>query len=231
MAIALVQSNEGTSATATTTATFSVAPTSGNLVVLCFAADDYNGTPDTGWTQSTGMEQQGNNGGYIWWRISTGTNSFPYTIGSATNSAWVLAEFSGAHATPYDISSGQFANSGGSNYTTPSITPTSGARVLVAAITASNSGGDMSADMTTWLSSFTHIRSSGPASATGTRDAVGAAYLLVTANGSTAYSSGASYPYTILSKDGLIISFKDAGGAAATSLVFDPSFQNYMLVR
>jgi hypothetical protein len=105
MAIALVQSAKGTGTTAIVNPSFSVAPTNGNLIVLAFAADDYNGTPNTGWTQSAEMEQQTFHGGYLWWRISTGANPpGGYTIGSATVSAWVLMEFSGADASPYDIS-------------------------------------------------------------------------------------------------------------------------------
>jgi hypothetical protein len=214
MAIALVQSNEGYTATgtATVTATFSVAPTSGNLIVLAFASDDYNGTPNAGWTQSTGMEQQTYHGGYIWWRISDGSNSFQYTIGSATKSAWILTEWSGCTATPYDISNGQFISATGDTYTTPSIVPTTGNRLLVAMIGTSQSGSDFDAggDFTTWLNSFTHIRTTGGPG--GTLCCLSVAYRLVTGNGSTGYSSGASMPaaWSAQSRSGLIIAFKES---------------------
>ena len=133
MAIALVKSAKGTASTATVNPAFASATTAGNLVVLCFSGDDYNGTPDSGWTQSTGMEQQTYHGGYLWWRISTGETSFTYTIGSATTSAWVLLEFSGVDSSPYDVSVGQFAQSSSGSYTTGNLTPTAGDRVLVAA--------------------------------------------------------------------------------------------------
>ena len=90
--MALVKSAKGSSALATTTASFASATTAGNLIVLAFASDDYNDSPGAGWTQSTGMKQQTFHGGYIWWRISTGETSFSYTIGSATNSSWIPAE-------------------------------------------------------------------------------------------------------------------------------------------
>ena len=80
-----------------------------------------------------------------------------YTIGSATASAWVLTEWSGVDATPYDIANGQFASSSGGTYTTPAIVPTTGNRLLIAAQGASNSSGNLSGDMTTWLNSFTHV--------------------------------------------------------------------------
>jgi hypothetical protein len=218
MAIALVQSNEGTSAVATTSPSFSVAPTTGNLITLSFAADDYNGTPNTGWTQSTGMEQQTFHGSYLWWRISNGSNPpGDYTIGSASPSAWVMCEWSGVDATPYDISAGQFQQTSTNSYTTPSITPTSGNRLLVASMGGSRSAANTD-DTTTWLNSFTRIRDSGQ-SGFGTNDVVGVGYLLVTANGSTSYSSGCTFgggtPQD--SKSGLIIAFKESAGVAATS--------------
>lgn len=227
MAATVVQSAEGTSTLATVTAAFSVTPTNGNVIILAFAADDYNGTPNTGWTQSTGMEQQTYHGGYIWWRIASGgSNSFQYTIGSATNSSWVLLEVSGLDAVPYDISAGQCTNSSAGSYTTPSITPTSGDRFIVAAMGSSASSGDMSADLTTWLNSFTHIRSSGPVSASGTRDSIGVASRDVTANGSTSYSSGASFPFTKTSHSGLIIAFKVASGGGGSQTLTGTLFTN-----
>jgi hypothetical protein len=219
MAATIVQSAEGTSTSATTTASFSTTPTNGNVIILAFAADDYNGTPNSGWTQSTGMEQQTYHGGYIWWKVASGgSNSFQYTVGSATNSSWVLLEVSGLDAAPYDISAGQCTNSSDGSYTTPSITPTAGDRLLLAAIGSSNNSGDMSADLTGWTNSFTHIRSSGPVSASGTRDSIGVASRDVTANGSTGYSTGASFPFTKQSHSGMIIAFKVASGGGGQSI-------------
>lgn len=219
MAATLVQSAEGTSTLATVTASFPSTPTNGNLIVLRFAADDYNGTPNTGWTQSTGMEQQTYHGGYLWWKIASGgSNSFQYTIGSATNSSWTLEEWSGLEASPYDTSNGQSAVSSSGSYTTPSITPSAGDRLLLAALGSSNSSGDMSADLTGWTNSFTGSICSGPVSASGTRDNIGGAYRTVTANGSTSYSTGASFPFTKQSHSGMIIAFKVASGGGGQSI-------------
>lgn len=227
MAATLVQSAEGTSTLATVTAAFSVTPTNGNLIVLRFAADDYNGTPNTGWTQSTGMEQQTYHGGYLWWKIASGgSNSFQYTIGSATNSSWTLEEWSGLEASPYDTSNGQSAVSSSGSYTTPSITPSAGDRLLLAALGSSNSSGDMSADLTGWTNSFAGTACSGPASATGTRVNIGGAYLAVTANGSTSYSTGASFPFTKQSHSGMIIAFKVASGGGGSQTLTGTLFTN-----
>lgn len=211
MAAALVQSNQGTSATAITAPAFAGASTSGNLVVLAFASDDYNGTPDTGWTQSTGMEQQTFHGSYIWWRVSTGQTTFQYTIGSASVSAWVLMEFSGLDVSPYDTSNGQFAQSTANSYTTPAITPTAGDRLLVGSIGTSLVGGGQG-NPGTWTNSFTGITGANNGTGAGTRDSVGTAYELVTANGSTAYSTGASWGTVAQARSGLLIAFKVASG-------------------
>jgi hypothetical protein len=214
MAIALVQKANGTSTTATTTASFSVAPTSGNLVVLTLATDDYNGTPDAGWTQSTGMEQQTFHGGYIWWRISNGSNSLQYTIGSATRSAWTLREFSGVDPTPYDTSNGQFTQAAGSTQATPNITPTAGDRLLVAGWGFS-AGSNLTSFAGTVSNSFTDVTYGG----VGTIDVSASAYLLVTANGSTAYGSTHTQTTggTPTARSGLVIAFKAAAAGGGTT--------------
>lgn len=218
MAISLVQSNEGISATATTNPSFAVAPTSGNLIVLCFSADDYNGTPDSGWTQSTGCEQQTYCGSYVWWRISNGSNPpGSYTIGSATVSAWVLLEFSGCDASPYDLSNGQLQQTSSDSYTTPSIIPTAGDRVLVAAMGAAKNT-DQGGVTSSWLNSFTFVRDIGT-TAGATDDVVGVAYRLVTGDGSTGYSSGCTFDGIEQAKTGIIIAFKAATAAAFGDLI------------
>lgn len=134
----VVQSAEGTSTLATTSTALPSAPTSGNLVVLAFAADDYNGTPTSPWTQPTGGEQQTYHGGYLWYHISNGTNSYQYTIGSASPSVWVIAEIEGPFDTvPIDVSNGTFTTSGGVSLATPSVTPSTGDRVALATYGAS----------------------------------------------------------------------------------------------
>jgi hypothetical protein len=214
MAIALVKSAKGISATAITAPAFGSATTSGNLVVLCFASDDYNGTPDTGWTQSTGLEQQTQHGSYLWWRISAGETSYQYTIGSATNSAWLLMEFSGVAASPYDISNGQFAAPpGATTYATPSIIPTTGNRLLVASSGMSNPT-NLSAATVTYDNSFTLVDKNGNATGT-TRDFIGGAYRLVTGDGSTGFTTTATFSISPNSASGLIAAFKESALSAA----------------
>ena len=216
MAATLVQSSEGVSALATTTASFAVAPTSGNLVVLAFAGDDYNNTPNAGWTQSAEMEQQTFHGGYIWWRISDGSNSLQYTIGSATNSAWVLAEFSGVDAAPYDTSQGKFIQSSDVTIATDVITPSTGQRLLCAMIGGSLSL-NLAAETISFSDSFTLANTIGTGGG-GTNDVVGLAYRIVTGNGATTFSTTGTYINSMQSRSALIISFKEAAGAAVAYL-------------
>ena len=219
MAATIVQSAKGTSTSATVTASFATAPTNGNIIVLCFAADDYNGTPNTGWTQSTGMEQQTFHGSYLWWRVASGgSNSFQYTIGSATNSSWVLLEISGLDVSPYDISNGQYATGTSKTYSTPALTPTAGDRLLVAAVNFNRNSGTLAGNTVTgWTNSFTAVDSigSGPS---GTNTTASLATRSVTANGSTSYSTSGTSDIDVASASGLIIAFKVASGGGGQSI-------------
>jgi hypothetical protein len=211
MAISLVQSKAGVSASATTNPSIDSAPTSGNLIVLCFASDDYNGTPDSGWTESTNMEQQAWHGAYIWWRISNGSNPpGSYTIGSATVSGWVMMEFSGCDTEPYDISDSQQSVDPGTTYTTPSITPTSGDRLLVALLAGDQYESTVSTS-SGWTNSFNRVDDA-QTTAGATDDIASVAYRIVTANGATGYSTGATWTNQQLQRTGHIIAFKASSG-------------------
>lgn len=214
----VVQSNSGTSTLATTSPTLGSGVTSGNLIVLTFAADDYNGTPDSGWTQSSEMEQQTFHGGYIWWFLATsnGQTIPPYTIGSAVRSNWHLVEYEGPFdSSPYDVSEGQFQQTSTNSYTTANMTPTAGDRLMVVGMNFQHATSDLGTPGT-WLGSFSQVTST-VYNGGNPRLAIGQARRVVTANGSTAYSSGAtlSTSQVAQSKSGLIIAFKK--GASGTS--------------
>lgn len=225
MAASLVQTLDAAQNTglATVTANFSAA-TAGNLLVLTVAADDYrttsgSGRPEsTGWSLPTGGAQETFLGHYLWYKSAAGgETSVQYTIGSASPSCWCFAEWSGMDSTPYDTSTGALAQSSGDTYTTPNLTPSSGERLLIATLGASSGGAWTTLDMTTWLNSFTEVADIGTTLGSGTRDIQGMASLAVTANGSTAYSSGATYPNVAQSRTAIIASFKVAAAGGATS--------------
>ena len=220
MAIALVQSATGTSTSGTVSWAFSGATTSGNLIVGAFAADDYNGSPTSGWTQSSEMEQQGFHGSYLWWRISTGeTNPQAYTIGSSSGSCWMLAEFSGIDASPYDTSQGLLTNSTLRTYDTDNITPSSGGRLLVATLGGSGGYSLVGYAVGAWTNSFTAVGTINTGNTSATNDIIGMAYRLVTGNGSTAFSTGGEYGaaggQVCQSRSALIIAFKEAAGGGS----------------
>lgn len=227
MAATIVQSAKGTSTSATVTASFPTTPTNGNIIVLCFAADDYNGTPNAGWTQSTGMEQQTFHGSYLWWRVASGgSNSFQYTIGSGSPSSWVLMEVSGLDVSPYDTSNGQYATGTSKTYSTPALTPTAGDRLLVAAVNFNRNSGTLAGNTVTgWTNSFTAVDSigSGPS---GTNTTASLATRSVTANGSTSYSTSGTSTIDVTSASGLIIAFKVASGGGGSQTLTGTLFTN-----
>ncbi len=216
----VVQSNEGTGSTATTNATLSSSPTAGNLIVLAFAGDDYNGTPNSPWTQPTGGEQQTYHGGYLWYHISDGSNSYQYTIGSNSPSVWVIAEIEGPFdSTPLDVSNGTLSTAGGNSLATPSVTPSTGDRAALATYGAS-SGSALNTRTATFSNSFTTIRDIG-ASTGGTKDFIALGVRTLTGNGSTGYtttgtiSAGGSPD----SQSAIIAVFKKgAGGGGSQSI-------------
>lgn len=220
MAFGVVQSAKNTATASTVTPAFSAATTAGNLIVLAFSGDDYNATVDAGWTESSEMEQQTYHGGYLWWKISAGETIVPdYTIGSATTSAWVLAEFSDTDTSaPYDTSQGQFQQTSTGSYTSDVIVPSTGQRLLVAAFGGSSGGTtDISGAYTSWLNSFTPVDNVGWATGSA-RVCMGLGWLEVTGDGSTSFSTGVSYPTTVQSRTSMVASFKAGGGGGS----FDP---------
>lgn len=223
MAASVVQNLEGAQNTALATVTVPhSAATANNLLLLVVGADDYRTTAggsrpeSSGYTLSTGCGQETFLGHYVWWKVAAGgETSVQYTIGSAATSCWEFYEVSGLTTSPYDISNGQLAGSAGNTYTTPAITPSAGDRYLFASM-----GGSLSAanptGMGTWLNSFTELNDTFNTLGSGTRDVIGAADLSVTANGSTSYSTGATYDATSpQTRTGIILAFKVA--AAGTS--------------
>lgn len=225
MAVTVVQNLEAAQNTGLATVTVShSAATAGNLLVLIAGADDYRTTVGAGrpesssYTLSTGCAQETFLGHYVWWKVAAGgETSVQYTIGSASTSCWEWYEFSGLTSSPFDISNGQLAGSAGNTYTTPAITPTAGDRYLLASM-----GGSLSAanptGMGTWLNSFTELNDTANTLGSGTRDVIGAAALSVTANGSTAYSSGATYDATSpQTRTGIILAFKVAAAGTNAS--------------
>lgn len=188
----LTNSAEGTASTASVNASFGFTATAGRLLVLTVGSDDYNSGNPSGYTASTGFEQETNLGSYVWWKVAAGgETSVTYTLAGAAGSAWTVTEYDNVTATPYDTSAGQFAGTAGTSYTTPTITPSTGRRLLLAIIGGSHSTVDFTS-IDTWTNSFTETSDSWQSTG-GARTATGIAMRVVDGDGSTTFSSGASY--------------------------------------
>jgi hypothetical protein len=212
----LTHSATGTSALATTTASFGFTATAGRLLCLIVGSDDYKTGDPTGYTLPTGGAQQTYLGHYFWYKIATGAEtSVQYTIGSASKSAWIVLEFDNIDT--IDVSNGQFTQSSDNEYVTPAVTPTTGRRFAIGSI-----GGSLDSDfagMDAWLNGYTE-RGESSHSGSGTRDIVGAATLALDGNGSSTTSTGADYSggRNPQSRTGIIVVFKvtaEAGGHPA----------------
>lgn len=212
----VTNSGNGTSGTATTNASFGFTATAGRLLLVTVGADDYKTGDPSGYTLSTGMSQQTFLGSYVWWKIASGgETSVSYTIGSASPSAWTVTEFDNVDATPYDTSAGQLTATGATTYTTPTITPSSGRRLIVAVIGGSRNPPAIT-DLNTWLNSYAEANQSyNNSGATG--DITGMAWLVMDGDGATTTSSGATYSTTPDARTSHIISFKVATSGGATS--------------
>lgn len=219
----LTNSATGTSAVATTTATFGFTATANRLLVLVVGSDDYKTGDPTGYTLSTGCSQQTYLGHYLWWKIAAGSEtSVQYTIGSASKSAWAVLEFDNiATASSLDTSNGQLTATSGGSYTTPAVTPSTGARFAIATI-----GGSNSSDLTglsAWINSYTEVADIGH-TGSGTRDLIGVATKVITGDGSTTTQGGADFDgiNDPQARTGIIAVFKVASAAATSAVPINP---------
>lgn len=221
----LTNSAEGTASTASVNASFGFTATAGRLLVLTVGSDDYNSGNPSGYTASTGFEQETNLGSYVWWKVAAGgETSVTYTLAGAAGSAWTVTEYDNVTATPYDTSAGQLAGTAGTSYTTPTIAPSTGRRLLLAIIGGSHATVDFTS-IDTWTNSFTETRDSWQSTG-GARTATGIAMRVVDGDGATTFSSGASYTvggFNTQTRTGQIFAFKVAtggGGPTCTGGLF-----------
>lgn len=215
----LTHSATGTSAVATTTATFGFTATANRLLVFGVGSDDYKTGNPTGYTLSTGCAQEVYLGHYVWWKIASGSEtSVQYTIGSASKSAWFVLEFDNIDtSSSLDTSSGQSTTTSGGSYTTPSVTPSTGRRFAIASIGGSNAS-DLTG-MSSWINSYTEVADIGH-TGSGTRDLIGAATLALDGNGSSTTQGGADFDgiNDPQSRTGIILVFKVATGGGGGSI-------------
>ena len=208
-----------------TTATFGFTATAGNLLVFMVSSNATITTP-SGWTLSAGCAQVGSNAAYLWWKIAAGTEtSLIYTNSSASVSAWNVGEYSGLTGSPYDNSNGSVSTTGATTMTTGPITPTAGARLVIASISGARGGAVFT--QSTWLNSFTEQADANTSGAVQDTNGQAFADLAATYDGSTAVSSGSTYSQTVTARTGIIIAFKVSSGAKSAppfGALFRPRF-------
>lgn len=212
----VVQTKTGTSTTATTTPAFDNPVAAGNLVQLTIAADDYNSSPNAGWTERAEMEQQTFHGGYLWEKViaSDGQTIPDYTIGSAVRSEWTIVEYEGPYDTnSYDGSQGNFVQSSSSTITSDSLTPGAGDRLVIGVLHGQHSSSDIANNWGSLTGGFT-ARANNLYNGGNPRLVTVQASQKVTADGSASYSIGGTIAGAggqTQSRSALIAAYKEAG--------------------
>ena len=200
--MAQVQRNSGTTNGVTTiTPTLPGATTAGNSIVLMVSSAGTLSTPAGFTSRSPQVNMQGC---YLFDKLvasGNATDTPSLTQGGAYNATWLIAEYSGI--TAFKTSNGNnsgFVSNG--SISGASVTPTAGNVLLVAYMGLSNPNAAQTfaaGDPQSWTNSFTGEQSilrTGTAGAGRDSMAAGWATRQVAANGSTAYSTAASFTST-----------------------------------
>jgi hypothetical protein len=165
-------------------ATFDAPTLAGSLVYVAVFANTVVNTPAGYTSRNPQVEAAGH---YVFDRAAAGAISTLAMTCTAGTGVWHAVEVVGG---TYNTSGGQ--HSGGNpvtSYGTPSVTPSAGARAILASIGFESGGTGKS--ITAWTNSFTELGDLEVA-ASGENPVHGVAVLTPTANGSTAYSTTAT---------------------------------------
>jgi len=211
---AVVQAKTKAQNTAATpaTITFDNPVAAGNTIVAIYGGDDYvtSGNRPSGYSEPTGGRQETFLGHYVWYKTAAGGET---TINATPNAAafytMIALELSGVGT--LNVSNGTLNATGANTMTTPTVTPTAGARFAVATI-----GGSLNANFNTgmgnWTGSFNEAADVATSLASGSRDNIGAASLSYSADGVTGISATATWDGALSpqSRTGIILVFNEA---------------------
>jgi hypothetical protein len=214
-----VQFNSGTYAPGGTSVVVTLPnPTdSGNMVVVGFTGSSIvtqpGGNPFSLWRSEVDLMGQ-----YLWDKQGAGDNSWTFTQGGGGGHWWVMEILDGVR----DVVNGQRGGSGASP--TAAVTPAAGDKEIIASIgcIAGTAGAVRTLDALT--NSFTELTEGGDPTSDSPMGAV--AYLQVTANGSTAYSTTATFSGSTFNQTSIVAAYTttaDAGAATATPAVIAAS--------
>lgn len=205
----ILQQNSGTFNGSPFTVTLPTASSATNRVVVVVAANTIINTP-AGWTLRS---SQVNWMGHYMWDRPGGATGWTFT-GSNGQGTWWIAEIPGG---TYDNSTGTNTTSGSPTFATPPLTPAAGDRTLLASIGSTN--GVSTRTMSGWTGGFVeqvdvcYVGADNPNQ--------GGAALDVAADGSTAYSTSATYSTGSFGRSSLIGSYgyTGGGGGAVTGML------------
>ena len=205
--MALAQSNTGTFGSTPFTVTLPAATNAANRVVLFVMGNTLITTP-SGWTLRT--SQINHMGHYLFDRAGDGGSSWSVS-GSAGQGVWWVGE---VEAGVYNTAAGQNNISSSTSYTTATIVPSSGLKILLASL-GSLDDGTAIRTISGWTNSFVEIADAGYAGADNPSGAI--ASLEVTGNGVTGYSTGGTYSSASTGRSALIASYVTSSGVSPVS--------------
>lgn len=221
----LTNSGSGSSALATTNASFGFTATAGRLLCFFYVSDAYKSSDITGFTLPTGGSEETNHGHYVYYKIATGSETAAsYTIGGAFNSAWWVGEFDQIQNTSsLDTSAGQLSGSGGASYSTATVTPSTGIRVALAFIGASGNHGELQGGMSGWTNSYVEVGDFHDSPGSGTEQGGGIAMLNLTGDNTTTTDTTTTFAGFPSARSSTILIFKNGTTITPSTWIFSTS--------
>jgi len=190
-------------------------PTAGNLLAATANGDNLVSTPG-GWT--AGPSVVDDNAIYLFWKIAAGTEStVTLTEGGATDMISTVCEYSGATATPLDVSNtSTITVTEGTTTTNTSVTTTAANDLVIAVAGVYRFTATSSASAPSWTNSFANQLSQTVTGATNR----GATFLAeLTAGAAGAYATSASWTGSMTCRQELVIAFKASATTAAEPVI------------
>lgn len=165
-----------------------------STIALFVAGNTIVPTP-AGWTL---RESQVNWMGHYLFTVAGGVNSWNITTNSGLGT-WYVAEVGAA----YEVSASAHDTNGSHLYTTPTLTPTAGPRLLLASVASLTTG--IASTITDWTDNFTEVAD--VCNPTSDYPMQGVAVRDVSADGMTGYMTTATYSQSVGTRSAIIASF------------------------
>lgn len=197
----ILQQASGTFNGASFTATLPAASSASNTVVVIIGADTTVTTPASWALRTSQVNEMAH---YLYDRAGVSLTSVSFTTATGPGTWWIF-EVNGAHVSSSSANNVNQASS----YNTPNLTPTAGTRTLVASIGSLHNAATRT--VSGWTSSFVE-QVDVCATVTAFPQAGGAALVDQTVNGSTAYSTTATYSLPSTSKSAIIAAYASSAG-------------------